>query len=51
MTPPPVGTEVEVKGERGTVIAVRWPSSVLVEFRDRRLAVVYEWATGENPDQ
>ncbi len=43
MTPPPVGTEVEVNGERATVVALRWPSSLLVAFPGRLPEVVYEW--------
>ena len=39
---PPVGTEVEIKGERGHVVARR-ELSVLVRFSDRREEVAYEW--------
>lgn len=39
---PPIGTEVEVHGERGYVVARR-ELSVLVAFSDRRQEVAYEW--------
>ena len=43
MTVPEIGVQVIVNGERTTVVAVRWPSSVLVRFGDRREKVIYEW--------
>ena len=39
---PPVGTEVEVKGVRGHVVARR-ELSVLVRYGNRREEVAYEW--------
>lgn len=41
-TIPAIGTEVEVNGVRGLVVARR-ELSILVQFSDRRCEVAYKW--------